>query len=404
MVVQSTMNPEAVTEIILSAPDTVTKNKSMALRAIDAGQALLDTIQAEGMSDELDAAVNTYLLKADKTVGVMMAARKQFTQIFDMIKSECTSVEGSIDRKKNGTVPFELQKMRDQYATKKAQEKRQAEQAAQRKLNEDKERAQIKADVEVKLSAYFNEYISLLQTSLNAALNDTTLDSYEQQRKYVANFLSVYPDKHFKAFNPRILNVLVSDADAKKIIDAALEGKYQSLSAEFSRIIGQTKSSILDRFPSRKMELEEMARASADKAAEMKRQAEERAKQEAEELRIANEKRQKEAESQAETMRQAEVTEGLFQAQAAVAEVAPSQASTRESFEIEVLNPLGYLLIAQFYFEHEGKSEDIAKLEKKTLGSMKKYCESYALKHDVQISSPFLKYNEKIKTHARRTS
>ena len=63
-----------------------------------------------------------------------------------------------------------------------------------------------------------------------------------------------------------------------------------------------------------------------------------------------------------------------------------------ESYEIEVTNSAAWLLIVNFYFTEEGLKETADKLEKKTLGSMKKFAESFYKKHGKKIESPYIIY------------
>jgi hypothetical protein len=75
----------------------------------------------------------------------------------------------------------------------------------------------------------------------------------------------------------------------------------------------------------------------------------------------------------------------------------------REGYEIEVLDQRGYNLLVEFYFEKKGKTESIDKLDKKSLGSIRKFCERWAKKNNEKIISPFLNYKPTLKVVAKQT-
>ena len=66
---------EEFTSLMKSAPDALGKNQKSIANCNSAGQAILDTIQGEGMTDELDAKAAEYLKKVNVTITNMKSRR-----------------------------------------------------------------------------------------------------------------------------------------------------------------------------------------------------------------------------------------------------------------------------------------------------------------------------------------
>ena len=94
--------------ILSSFPDIMGKNTNSVKKCNEAGQALLDTIEGEGMNETIDQATADYLKKVSVTLKNMDERRKPITQIFDRIRSFFTSQEKQIDPKDPSTIPGKL--------------------------------------------------------------------------------------------------------------------------------------------------------------------------------------------------------------------------------------------------------------------------------------------------------
>ena len=79
----SLIKVEEFNQIMQSAPATLQRNQTSVSTCNQAGQTLLDTIEAEGgiSSDELDAKVSEYLAKTKITIENMNKRRKPLTQL-----------------------------------------------------------------------------------------------------------------------------------------------------------------------------------------------------------------------------------------------------------------------------------------------------------------------------------
>jgi flagellar biosynthesis GTPase FlhF len=195
---------------------------------------------------------------------------------------------------------------------------------------------------------------------------------------------------------------------------------------EYKQTIHQMKLDLTDKLHGKKKELDaaETARQNkiaADKAAaEAKNEADKKAAQEAadkaaaEERRLAKEKADREereriqreeddkaaklkAEQDAEATKQVEMAQTLFDNAVETAAVV-EEVKAIEGYEIEVVNPAGWLQIAQFWFQNEGIKCSNDEIEKKTFKQMKAFCEKWYKKNGATgLSSPYIKYNEVFK-------
>ena len=104
---------ENIQTIVSAAPQSYQDNKLSRDNCTRAGQVLLETIQAQGMTDELDQQAAVFIEKARKTVRKMNERRSPVTKLFDDIRREFTVMENAIDPTKVDTIPFKLQQLRN---------------------------------------------------------------------------------------------------------------------------------------------------------------------------------------------------------------------------------------------------------------------------------------------------
>ena len=72
---------EEFTSLMKSAPDALGKNQKSIANCNSAGQAILDTIQGEGMTDELDAKAAEYLKKVNVTITNMKSLLPNYSTV-----------------------------------------------------------------------------------------------------------------------------------------------------------------------------------------------------------------------------------------------------------------------------------------------------------------------------------
>ena len=132
------MRPENMKEIMIAAPQSYELNRQSRDNCVNFGQNILHTIQQQGMNDDLDRQAATFVEKARRTVKAMNERRSPVTKLFDQVRTAFTVIENEIDPAKSGTIGYQLQQLRNQYAAKKRaeEEKRQREEMARRQAEE----------------------------------------------------------------------------------------------------------------------------------------------------------------------------------------------------------------------------------------------------------------------------
>ena len=435
-----TISEETFAQVIQRAPEALTLNQTSVSKAKQAGQTLLDTIEGNDMSDALDERCNKYQLQVKKTIEIMQDRRKPVTQILTEISKMFTSLEAELDPKRPDSIFAKVQNHRNKYAQQKLEIQKQKEREAQRKLQIEKEKADITSRITISLNDYFNNHLTESVAYLNSLFNSIALSNHILVKQEIESFSDTYLYNHYKAFNPsfRDRSAMYNTPEQVEVIIANVvnvNSSFNLFAEKYKQTISEQKMSILDRIPS-KLELlnqiavqERMAKEEAERLKKLQEQAsaeeaerlaresairQELAKEEAERLKAIQEKarqeedrkaaeeakqRQATAELQAESTKQAEQMQTLFDV---TAEIQAPATTAKEAYQIEVLNNAGWMLIFQFYFEKEGLKETTEKLEKKTLGQMKAFCEKYALKNDELIKSLYLVYHEVAKATVKR--
>ena len=393
---------EDIKNVITTAPQVLLDNQQSVQRAKDAGQSLLDTIEAQGMNDELDEAANRYLVKIRDTAKMIDSKRKPLTKMFDQIKSVFTSLEADIDTSKAGSIPAKVQAARDAYAKKLREEAAERERKAQLLLAIEKEKIDYRFKVESAINEFVRGKISGLKAKMYEQFNSLTLDGVSEFETKLKSWSPSYVHDTHNAI-PVFVGSSLLDSDTLNAILSEVRGEtYESCSSIYCSELSEVATLLLDKLPGKVKELEEIKAAKGKEAARLKKEAEERKAKEEEE-RIAYEaKAKKEADEDAQSKKDAAIAETLFDHTAQQADISTSIASGREGYNIRITNPAGYGLLFAFWLQQEGMKEDVSKLEKKTLGSIKTFCEKHAHKTGDKIESKFIVYEETYKTSAKK--
>ena len=106
--------------VMSQAPQAWRDNQQSHDRCLASCQTLLDTIEAEGMNDELDQKADTYIRKSRNTVKKMNEQRSAVTKLFDEIRTVFTTLENEVDPTKKGSIPYQLQDYRNAYAARRS--------------------------------------------------------------------------------------------------------------------------------------------------------------------------------------------------------------------------------------------------------------------------------------------
>lgn len=401
----TTTHIESALEVFQTAPLVLKQNQESTEKALKAGQSLLDTISAEGMNDAIDEACNDYLVKLKKTTTAMNERRKPITQIMDEFKKLFTAEESKVDQKSD--IYTTIQQHRDKWAAEKARIVEQKRREAALKAEQEKEEAVLASEAESMLKSNAVTFATQKIEVLNKSFRGITLANEANARIY-------FDEKHdhIGAGGEEIIGKVeytakfITQARANEIISKVKAEKLAANVAYASELIHEHQQELRSKINERIDELhaiEEAAKESAERAAQM--EAERKAREQEAELKAKAEaeRLKKEADALAEANKQAAITNAEFDHSVTMAEIATEQpAKVREGYSITVLKSAGWLPIVAFYFEREGNGKTPEELEKKTLLQMKTFCEKWAAKGGEQLQSPFLRYTETFKAVATK--
>lgn len=383
---------DSIATIAQAGPESYRTNSISCQRCTDAGQMLLDEAIRSGMNDDLDRRIAAYIEKARKTLRVMNERRAPVTKLFDQVRSEFTALENAVDPAKSGSVPYQLTQHRNAYAARKheeAERRRQAELAAREHT---RARESYRADVTTDFRRAFNATVNDLVGKFVHLNKSVTLKNFQS----VVDTLSAYPASLPADWQPDIQvrkPVNISDDEALQIRQEVLSSLMPEFDERYIYEVVEVRRDILERLPSKRIELEEIAR--ADAADAERRRAEIAAREAAEAARLEQERRQAEddARRRAELDKANAEVGGLFSVAKAEQAYAPK---TKVSKKIRVSDQSAFLAILALWWKHEGASlsvEELSKIFKKQIS----FCEKIATKDGIFAESPALKYVDDVK-------
>nr|DAU63938.1 MAG TPA: hypothetical protein [Caudoviricetes sp.] len=391
----SLIKVEEFNQIMQSAPATLQRNQASVSACNQTGQALLDTIEAEGgiSSDELDATVSKYLEKTKITVENMNKRRKPLTQLLATVSKSFTSLESAIDIKSVTTIPYKLQQARNKYAAKKLEEQKKREEEARRIQLVENEKAQYKADITLLLDTTYANYVSRHIKALSGMYDHATLASYNDVCRQIKEANVTFNWTDFANNVKDTFQTFYMDAATRTGIKNELASiKKVEYTKRYSFELEDLKQSLIDRLPSLRKQLEEQEELRRTNAVEAARQEEQRRKEQQEQLRKQEEERKRreaEAKAKAEAEKAAAEVQAAFDFSAASMPSTPTKAKVKK--KIQITNPQGFLPVYQLWFTREGVNlsmEDLEKVHKKMIT----YCEKVMNKDGEQIQSAYVKY------------
>ncbi len=383
--------------VMQQAPQAWRDNRLSHDRCLASCRALLDTIEAEGMNDELDRQADTYLRKSRNTVRKMNEQRSSVTKLFDEIRTLFTTLENDVDPTRKDSIPYRLQEQRNAYAARKQREAEAARQAELQRQHRQLMLDTYRRDVEADYRQTFNAHLNRKYNQLADLMQAVTLDNFDRQAEQIQAFPDSLPDDYEQLLPSGIRIPAEMDvAEATAIRNEVLAGLLPQFREQYNFEIGENKSAILALLPGKRQELEAIARSSAEEAAKRseelkRREAEEAARREQERQR----REQAEAARQQVQKQQAEMA-GLFdQAKAA----APAyQPKTQVRKRIVVTDPRGFLDILNLWWTTEGVTLTVDELTKKFKTQLT-LCERLANdKQDPRfIQSNYIQYEDEVK-------
>lgn len=400
-------------------------NEERTEKALAVGRRILTDIQANGgaMTAELDERCNKFLANVNKAAGEMNDQRKPVTQIMDAIKKMYTEIENKLDIKKPETIPGIIHKKRNEYAKQVIEEQERKRVESERKAAVERQRVELVAWIHSTISNKLISYLEFKKLSITNSFNAITLADFDDKSDKLGKMAIAFPVAKLAEIIKYDLpnNFSLLDFTVKNTVKTEAHTAYdfQSFYKEYETEIGELKQQLIDRLPSKKQELDEIAeqerlrienekrlqesknKAEREKAelrqkeieAEQKRLQEEKERRDREEqdrIKKEAEEQKLKAEQEAESTKMAGTTMVMFNQAAEVDTTAAPE--TRQGFDLTVLHPAGFVEIFQFWFTNEGVKCSVDEIEKMTMKQMKKYCENQAHKHGHKIESKYLKY------------
>jgi hypothetical protein len=384
---------ENVDAIVRNTPESFRKNQLSHDNCLRACENLLTQIKNNGMTDELDKTAATYLERTRRTVKAMTELRSPVTKLFDLIRKEFTTLENDIDPTKAGTIPYQLQQHRNMYAAKKREEEEARRRAEEARRQADIAREQYRNACEEDYKAKFNQLIVTHINELTEINDSVTLDNYKAVYDTVSVYAVELPADWCPPSSVRIPPNLAPD-ETRQIRAGVMKGLMSQFAEQYKFEVGDYRQDILDRLPSKKIELQRVAKASEEEAARVKeeikrREAAELARKEAE--RVARE--QEEAKKK-EVQKAGAEAASLFELSRATAPA--YQPKTKVTKKIRILNPEGYLQALMMWWAKEGSlmtDEELAKIFKKQIT----FCERLANKDGEFINAESVVYVDDVK-------
>lgn len=386
---------ENIDTIVSSAPVAYSENQVSHQRCLDAGNAILSAIHQQGMNDDLDQRAAIFIEKARATVKKMNTKRAPVTKLFDEIRTQYTILENDIDPTKQSSVPYQLQKLRNEYAKKKREEELQRQRAAMLQQQQQQARAKYRTDVEQYFRSFYSGIVNASINTLNIINADVTLENYDDSIKKINDFSTVLKKESFIFNNCRIaLPHNITLDECKKICDEVIQKLLPTLSEQYESTIVDYKFELNNLLPSKKQELECAAKASAEEAERIRQ---EMARKEAEAATRREEERKVKEEADAQTAAlasQKNEINSLFGA--AQASVEPYQPKTSVKKKLVVLNPEGIIPVISLWWSEEGcklSVDELTKMFKKQIS----FCEKIANKDGILVEDESVSYEDEVK-------
>ena len=281
--------------------NAVQANKKSYEACVQAGQSLLNDIEASGMNDALDEQAAEYVKRAKLTEKSMTENRKGITQVFDIVRKGFTMMENLISVKNTDSVVYKIQEKRNEYAAYKLEQKRKAEQERLRQERIKEAKIKLKTDTIDILNNLLTESSSSAINSLNDTFTLLTLDNKDEVKKRIIEFSEVLDLRHLFVANKPSYSSEVDENDAKDIMNGAYKEVSASLLISYKQTVNATRDELLMKFDSKVSELLEIKKAEEErkrKEEEARKAEEERKRKEEEARKAAEEERKKQEEIQ----------------------------------------------------------------------------------------------------------
>lgn len=389
---------ENIQTIVQMTPENHQLNVQSHDKCISYGQQLLVRIQQTGMTDELDQAAAKYIEASRKTVKKMNERRSPLTKLFDDIRSEFTRLEGDIDPTKPGTLPNQLQQLRNKYAAQKREEEERRRREEQLRQQHEAALKQLRVDLDTDYRMQLSDAVSRQCNDMGRLYESVTLDN------------NIIVEGQFKGWDCRLSTAGIQTRVTKPYLltqeeyNGIVQDVWESISSElqetYAAELTKCRDAYLDRLPSKVQELERAAKASAEEAERIRREMEERDRNEAARLEAERKEAERKQREAAEIKKQQAEMGSLFDQQAVAATTPVVEGYTPKTSVKKKLVPLApeaFTEIFSMWWVEEGcklSIDDLAKMFKKQIT----FCEKKAndKTNPVFIKSELIEYKDDV--------
>jgi hypothetical protein len=263
------------------------------------------------------------------------------------------------------------------------------ERIAAEQLAKEREAIDLKQQAETALSNSFNEHLREAKALLLDKFNGATLQGLAEVCLDIAELKAALTTDTYRTFTPALTAQHHSAAEVAEVARVAMNKLWPEHRDRYAAELTAYKKELLDKKESKRAELEALAKASEAEAARLKTEREAREKAEGERLEREAKEAQEKAAADAAVQASAATASAMVDATAVVAEAKPE---VKEGYKIVLKNVAANLLIAQRWFEYEGKNLPQEKIDKVTFDRMRKFCEAHALKTGELEANPMVEY------------
>lgn len=384
-----------------SLPEAYAQGVQSHDKCLSVGQQLLAEVQQVGMNDEIDQKIAKYINASKATVKKVNDLRSPATKLFDQFKKVFTTMEADIDPTKAGSIPNQLQQVRNQYAAKKLEEENRRRQEEARRQQHDRDLQQYRADCEEELRRAFSLYLNNNVNRITEVFGKVTLENFTDSERVIKNYPTELPDAWDQMLTSLVrLPVTCTREELEEARAAVRTSLMVQFKENYRKGIEEARDDYGLRLPSKKKELETIAKHEADNAAEAERlKAEMKAREEAEAAAREAELRTKEEEERKAKEAQDAMSEmgGLFdEAKSSVAAYQPKTSVKKKInlLEKEGILPIIGLWVKDAMADPKVTIDDIAKEFKKQITYAEKLANNAS---PVFIQNEFVEYVDEVK-------
>lgn len=390
---------ENVEMIVQNAPQSYNENQISHDKCLEFGQNIMNSIQAAGgMTDELDRQAADFIERARKTAKKMNEKRAPVTKLFDEIRTVFTTMESDVDPLKPTSLPGKLQKLRNDYATAKRAEAEARRREEERLKRIEAARNSYHIAVEEDYKQSFRRMLNTKFNELTALNNNITLENFTEQEKAIKDFSTILAEDWLKAVpSGAMLPQELDSSETTAIRNEVINELAPKFREQYAFDIGENQYSILSMLPSKKKELEAIAKAaSSDEALRRQEEMKQREAAQARKLEEDRIRKEEEEKQQLQVKQQQNDMIGLFNTEAASTPTYQPKLQVKK--KIVINSSLAFLDILNLWWTTEGCTLSVDELTKKFKPQIS-HCEKLANdKVDPHfIQSKYLSYEEDVK-------